>query len=286
MKKKYKVLSSYIIALLLLTSSANSQDEYIIEDNLLYSNDLITQVNFLFSNEKNNDNASLSPVYKASKGKSVNDEWIRKVVLGDINNKSERDNGYADFSTQSTNIIIGEKQEIVIHPGWTGTIYQESYCVWIDYNQDGDFEDANEQVVAVNKSKENFIKENFVVPATAKTGATRMRVSMKYTGLPSSDENFDFGEVEDYTVVITSQDLLGVKNPASEIISIYPNPSSNFINVNTNDSNIIVEIFSNSGVLLINSNENKIDISDLSKGVYTVKVILGENILYQKLTKI
>ena len=40
------------------------------------------------------------------------------------------------------------------------------------------------------------------MPNSATNGATRMRVSMKYNGVPTACEAFSYGEVEDYIVVI------------------------------------------------------------------------------------
>ncbi|MFT7250773.1 MAG: hypothetical protein ACI9FW_000488, partial [Flavobacterium sp.] len=44
---------------------------------------------------------------------------------------------------------------------------------------------------------------SFTIPTSASTGVTRMRVSMKYNGVPTSCEAFSYGQVEDYTINIT-----------------------------------------------------------------------------------
>jgi GEVED domain/Domain of unknown function DUF11/Secretion system C-terminal sorting domain/CARDB len=70
--------------------------------------------------------------------------------------------------------------------------------VWIDYNQNKVFE-TTELVASFTR---NTTTANVVVPTTALTGATRMRVSLKTIGAPTACEVFDKGEVEDYTVNI------------------------------------------------------------------------------------
>jgi hypothetical protein len=45
----------------------------------------------------------------------------------------------------STNLTKGF-QAITITPTWPGTKYNDGYAVWIDYNKDGDFNDAGELV--------------------------------------------------------------------------------------------------------------------------------------------
>lgn len=142
--------------------------------------------------------------YCASKGNVVSDEYIGKVVLGSINNSSGANGGYGNFTSLSTDLAKGSSNTITITPTWTGTKYNEGYAVWIDYNQDGDFTDSGEQVYSKSASKTTPVSGSFTVPSSAQSGTTRMRVSMKYNGIPSSCETFTYGEVEDYTVNITS----------------------------------------------------------------------------------
>ncbi|WP_241507192.1 GEVED domain-containing protein [Aquimarina sediminis] len=141
--------------------------------------------------------------YCDSNGRNTSDEYISKVMLGTINNSSTAGTGgYSDFTSKSTDLAKGSSNTITITPTWTGTVYNEGYSVWIDYNQDGDFADAGEQVWTKAASKTTPVSGSFTVPATATDGSTRMRVSMKYNGIPTPCESFSYGEVEDYTVVI------------------------------------------------------------------------------------
>ncbi|MBT1701697.1 reprolysin-like metallopeptidase [Chryseosolibacter indicus] len=147
---------------------------------------------------------SSSANYCASKGNNVTDEYIGRVQLGTINNSSGANGGYGDFASLSTDLSIGAAYTITITPTWPGTTYNEGYGVWIDYNKDGDFTDTGEQLFTRTASKTTPITGTFTVPSTATSGSTRMRVSMKYNAVPTSCETFSYGEVEDYTVNITS----------------------------------------------------------------------------------
>ncbi|PWI29899.1 peptidase S8 [Flavobacteriaceae bacterium LYZ1037] len=139
--------------------------------------------------------------YCASNGNNVSDEYIGRVQLGTINNTTGASSGgYADYTSISTNLTKGNSATITITPTWTGTLYNEGYSVWIDYNKDGDFSDSGEQVWTKSASKTTPVSGAFTVPTNAVSGATRMRVSMKYNGIPTSCESFSYGEVEDYTV--------------------------------------------------------------------------------------
>lgn len=142
--------------------------------------------------------------YCSSKGNSVADEWIGQVTVANINKSSGADGGYANYTASSTDLAQGATVSITIKPTWSGTVYSEGYAVWIDFNKDGDFTDSGEQLFTQSATKSTTINGNISIPVSAATGATRMRVSMKYNGVPTSCETFSYGEVEDYTVNITT----------------------------------------------------------------------------------
>lgn len=154
------------------------------------------------SNAVNVTTGAVTATYCASKGNSVADEYIGKVQLGTINNTSAGGNGYSDFTSISTNLTKGSASTITVTPAWTGTSYSEGYAVWIDLNGDSDFDDAGELVWSKAASKTTPVSGSITVPTSATTGSTRIRISMKYNGVPTSCEAFSYGEVEDYTVNI------------------------------------------------------------------------------------
>ncbi len=162
--------------------------------------------------------------YCASNGNSVADEYISNVQLGTINNASSAGSGgYTDFTSISTTVAKGSSNTISVTPTWTGTQYNEGYSVWIDYNQDGDFADSGEQVWTQAATQTTPVSGTFTVPASAADGSTRMRVSMKYNGIPTSCESFQYGEVEDYTIIIgTSTGGGGGNTGCTSGISSFP----------------------------------------------------------------
>ena len=148
------------------------------------------------------------PTYCNSQGNSVVDELIGRVQLGTIDNISMGGTGYNDFTSISTELVIGSNQTIIITPTWTGTVYPEAYAVFIDYNSDADFNDPGETVYTRTATTTTPISGAFIVPMTATLGATRMRVSMRYNALPTPCQIFDYGQVEDYTVILTSPNTI------------------------------------------------------------------------------
>ena len=158
---------------------------------------------------------STGPQYCASQGNSVNDEYISRVQVGSINNTSGAQL-YSDFTSVSTNLTKGATNTITITPTWTGSTYAEGYAAWIDYNNDGDFTDSGEQVFSKAASSVTPASGTFTVSTSAVTGSTRLRVAMKYNGVPTSCEAFSYGEVEDYTVNIVA----GVADTVKPVITL------------------------------------------------------------------
>jgi chitodextrinase len=150
-------------------------------------------------------------VYCTSTSQLSNEEFISRVQINTIDNASGSQL-YSDFTSISTDLSLNSNYTISITPTWTGISYDEGYAVWIDYNVDGDFTDAGELVWSQAPSQTTTVTGDFSIPLSASLGETRMRVSMKYNGIPTSCESFVFGEVEDYTVNIMYDGLLFSSN--------------------------------------------------------------------------
>lgn len=156
-----------------------------------------------YSNIINFTTADVQLNYCSSASTNVNDEYISRVQLNTIDNSSGAQ-FYSDFTSISTTLTKDTPYTITVTPTWTGTVYNEAYSVWIDYNRDGDFDDSGEQVWTQGNTQATTVSGSFTVPSGAVENSTRMRVSMKYNALPTSCETFQYGEVEDYTIVIES----------------------------------------------------------------------------------
>jgi len=137
--------------------------------------------------------------YCDSAGTNTNDEFISNVELNTIDNASGAQ-FYSDFTAISTDLTEGQSYTVTVTPTWTGTIYSEGYAVWIDYNNNGDFDDAGELVWSQSPTTSTPVSGSFTVPTGTSETSARMRVSMKYNGIPTSCETFTWGEVEDYTI--------------------------------------------------------------------------------------
>ncbi|SDG48121.1 GEVED domain-containing protein [Psychroflexus sediminis] len=215
-------------------------------------------------------------VYCDSKGNSVADEYIGNFELNTIANSSGGGNGYSDFTSISAALASSQTYSFTITPAWTGTVYNEGYALWIDYNKDGDFTDAGELVFSKAASNASSVTGSFTVPSTVVEGATRLRVSMKYNAIPGSCEAFSYGEVEDYTVNL-SANAADTQAPSTPTAFAASNVTETSVSLSWNAStdNIGVEgyeILQGSSVLGSTANTS-VEISGLSAGTaYTFAV--------------
>ncbi|MRT15573.1 T9SS type A sorting domain-containing protein [Vitellibacter sp. q18] len=243
-----------------------------------------------FSNIVNVTTLSNSVTYCSSKGNSTNDEFIDRVQLGSINNLSGNNGGYADFTSLSATLAKGSSNTITITPKWTGSVYREAYRVWIDYNQDGDFNDSGEQVYSRSRTTASSISGSFTVPTSALSGATRMRVSMKYNANPTPCETFSYGEVEDYTVIISNgagQGIAGDTDFSTAEMSIFPNPAKNSLNISLLEATGKEYVLFNTVGQVVGKGAfaEKVDISALQSGIYVIEVTTENNKLRKRFVK-
>jgi hypothetical protein len=138
--------------------------------------------------------------YCASTATNPNFLWIASVEFGDFYNTSGA-SGYSDFTSQTINMAKGSTVGLALTPGHGGDIYNAYWRIWIDYNQDGDFDDGNEQVFSGFGT--STVIGNFTVANVDASGATRMRIVVQHGSYRTSAcGTFTYGEVEDYTVNI------------------------------------------------------------------------------------
>ncbi|HXG49314.1 MAG TPA: GEVED domain-containing protein [Methylomirabilota bacterium] len=108
-----------------------------------------------------------------------------------------------DGLSAATSLIPGSPATFDVYatiPGGT-TGYLDA---WADWNQDGDFDDANEQIAASHPLMNMLNIVGFNVPADALTGFTYVRLRLSsYGGLPSFGLASN-GEVEDYRIEVVA----------------------------------------------------------------------------------
>jgi len=222
---------------------------------------------------------------------------INSVSFGTLNNASNAQFAaphYVHYNNLSiANFNIGATYQLSVSFDVHGGA---GYGVWIDYNHNNTF-DANEKVSgtvgnnALNITSNTFINESVVIPATALTGSTRMRVRIveddMFVGTnlfntepcnasTSAADVMDWGETEDYTIIlvnavgvneltqINSNILYGnIVNATLALQSNLPT-QANYKIININGQEIKSGTISNA--------EKLINVADLSAGIYFIQL--------------
>ncbi len=137
--------------------------------------------------------------YCTSRGGDSRWDWIESIKIGNYENISSNNNGYGNYISEKVSVTEGSN-DIVLTPGFQeGLPYPEGWAIWIDFNKDGDFDDAGENVYNVDDPTSQVINATINIPASF-TGETRMRIGMKSDNIPEPCESIKYGEVEDYTI--------------------------------------------------------------------------------------
>ena len=172
-------------------------------------------------------------------------DWIARVQVGSIDNSSTK-TPYGNFTSLSTDLERGMPTAIALTTGFSWETFSEQWKIWIDYNQNGVFEEPAEVAFAgmqpkpANGTPTAKLSSTFTVPLTALPGTTRMRVSMGHSGVPTSCQTLASGEVEDYTVQILPSlanqpqqraSVRAEQGQEQRSLYVYPNPANDQVTV-------------------------------------------------------
>lgn len=244
--------------------------------------------------------------YCNGKAEDATEEWIASVQLGAwLQVSGAGGNGYQNFCLGQSllpSLIAEEPILLVITPGFPGGISKEYFRVFIDYNQDGDFEDANELAFDPGFAFEGTAEGWIVPPLGLIPGITRIRVMMKFTtpndDPPASCDFFDFGQVEDYCAELLMDSMVSsvTSEESEDAIKCYPQPAHGWalleINRGISTEAIAVQVRDMTGRIVFSDNAAtalqgrlNLDTSRWPAGLYAVQVRIGTQMLRTKLIK-
>jgi len=130
-------------------------------------------------------------------------DYISRVQVGDIDNSSGCDN-YGDYTSLSTSMEIGEGYAIQVD-NYNPYDDQDQCGIWVDWNHDLDFKDAGETISVSGTPGYGPYTATITPPSWASLGDTRMRVRIRWTGDLEPCAVTPYGDVEDYTIIVTSE---------------------------------------------------------------------------------
>ena len=202
--------------------------------------------------------------------------------VGTIDNYTgEGGTGYENFTNLHTDLEQGASHELTVTTGYGNQFIR----VWIDFNDDYVFS-LDELVVDNYEIADGQSDANapytetmqLIISESATLGEHVMRAKSNWNaGVPNDAcEETTYGETEDYMVNIVES--LSTNNIQIENISIFPNPINNMLNVNVGSNiGLNYSIFNITGQTIFKGKftefNNRVDFSDLSKGVYFLQVL-------------
>ena len=227
---------------------------------------------------------------------NASDDYIAYVQLGNfvdgINNSTGSNNGYADFTYLTTKAAAGETVSGSLSASYFAPVFNEYFRVWADFNIDGDFNDPGELVVSTTATSIGSFPVSFTIPANAKAGTTRIRVSMKNGSAPPVCGSYASGETEDYGLIITgntlpqasfSAGMVSAVHETSTRVFIHPNPARDYVTIRHdlhNNKPVFLKIYNSSGQQVISQilTGNTVNVSRLSGGFYIAQLIQEDQV--------
>lgn len=218
-------------------------------------------------------------------------EWMDSIAIGDIMFKSGKDeNAYGNYlGGPSTSLLKGSLVPLTLVPGFTSTLYDEYFTVWIDWNNDEIFDEDTELAFESIEPTDQAINGTLFVPETANLGSTRMRVIMNFETKQGpcgpGTTAFRFGEVEDYCVDVTN--INATNNLLNGLeISLVSNPvveTINFDLISESSLELRVGVYTIDGKQVLSKIWNasagntiqSIDATQFSSGLYLINVTNG-----------
>ena len=220
-----------------------------------------------------------------------NGNGVKLFAFGDIYNESGCE-GYANFMDQTTDLIAGNYYGMTIASGF-GSQY---YRVWIDFNDDYQFTNdeliVDNPVLANNQGAGNYSGTLQVqIPEDALGGQHILRIKSN-TGSPvpiDACEQTTFSETEDY--------LVNIINPLSltdfqdgDLFDLKYDSLNKLLRISTFDKNLnSIKIYDMTGKLMIdyitNSQEEVINLSKISNGIYTLIIEIDNHLKHLKFTR-
>ncbi len=229
----------------------------------------------------------------------ANQEWIEQIEIGAWSHAPGSGVGYHNFTGVLDNLPklqVDSPVPVLLRPGYASQTYGEHFRVYIDYNGDGDFFDAGELAFDPGFPVTDAVEGTITAPASAWLGMTRLRVLMKYRGVssnpPAPCEQFEFGQVVDYCVVIEKA-MEAADVGLRPQLRLYPNPAQHRMWVawdGSQEEMARVRVFDTAGrlmldqaLMLIPAETAALDIATLPEGLFFVEMTVQSVPFFEKI---
>ena len=212
-------------------------------------------------------------------------------TLSNLTNTFVPASGFVDFRC-SKNTLINASTSYDLEVIYQSIDSSQHTGVWIDWDNSGTFE-ANERVLETNVETDNAGSHTFTTTVTPPANATlntvlTMRVISNMNSSPVvCNQNFA-GRADDYGVYVST--TLGNEAVSALQLKIYPNPVQDELTITLQNNAVIsaYEIYDITGKRVMGSTQitsNRIQVSELSKGMYFMKIKAGKLEMVSKFIK-
>ena len=186
-----------------------------------------------------------SPNNNASPQLAINRVELKKatnITVLDNNNSNCSATNFSDYTNLAPPLMKRDSVYSITVTGHTstgGSYYPMFYSLWIDYNHNNNFNDSGELVWASTVA-DNFDTGNFILPASALSGNTRIRVRSLYGTSPTDAcVAYSYGEAEDYLINIETPPTLSIGGNVAGSTRICPNKNNVILTLSGHLGNII-----------------------------------------------
>ena len=223
----------------------------------------------------------------------------RLVTFGNINNPSggrlgDGSDYYIDYTSLdclsygvSTSILYNANTTLSVSVG----INTQNMKVYVDYNNDGVFNETDELVLNQSRVAANSTTTADVRPPanSIRNVPLRMRVITDFSNFAVNACTAPvYGQIEDYAVTVVT--VLSENKPSKSLaVTAYPNPVTDVLTVTSSSAvlNLVItdingrQVFSNA----YSGKEVQANLGSLANGVYILKVIAEGGTSTQKIIK-
>ena len=213
-------------------------------------------------------------------------------TLSNLTNTFVPASGFVDFRC-SKNTLINASTSYDLEVIYQSIdVYSQHTGVWIDWDNSGTFE-TSERVLDTNVETDNAGSHTFTTTVTPPANATlntvlTMRVISNMNSSPVVCSNNLAGRADDYGVYVST--TLGNEAVSALQLKIYPNPVQDELTITLQNNAVIsaYEIYDITGKRVMGSTQitsNRIQVSELSKGMYFMKIKAGNLEMVSKFIK-
>lgn len=232
---------------------------------------------------------------------------ITNVTYLGVNNYTAYSTAYSDYSSLSGSVPLGPQGAPGTQPDFASfwvlftvsTTATIQHRIWIDWNQDGDFTDANESITTARLSGDLYGAQ-ITVPKVYypggsfyQYGSKRMRIRMAESGpitMSACGYTLD-GETEDYSIIVSKPPSGPGAPKMMELSSEETVSSTKFstlssklyeLTFNGTEGNGQVTVYNSAGQIVFDqqvdlkeNNVQQVDLSTMKQGMYIIRTFDG-----------